>query len=190
LFRKPCSRLKTTRILEVPLHARNGVFPRPEENGLNEDATLAAYDTKEDVNVALIVVGKRSVSKGGAVTLGHLDSDDVDKVEKQADQPNADRLRYDLWESLSVWKQFLWSDGTGVNPLREGVPIPSSAYVEMAYEAIGLDLVPGASERNSAPEHIWNAARWWHQESVCKEEGHDASPFVMSGCFAVRDYGG
>ena len=38
----------------------------------------------------------------------------------------------------------------------------SSSYIEYVYEAIGLDLTPGASSRNSAPEHIWNAALWWH----------------------------
>ncbi len=191
LLRKPRTRMKTTRILEVPLHARNGVFPRPEENGLNENATLNAYeDSDVDVNVALIVVARRIVTTKGRVTLANLDPGEINKVEKHAEEPNSDRLRYDLWESLSVWKQYLWSDGAGINPLREGVPVPSAAYVEMAYEAIGLDLVPGASERNSAPEHIWNAARWWHQESVAKEEGADASPYIMTGCFAVRDYGG
>ena len=31
----------------------------------------------------------------------------------------------------------------------------------MAYEGINLDLTPGASERNSIPEHLWQGALWW-----------------------------
>jgi hypothetical protein len=30
----------------------------------------------------------------------------------------------------------------------------------MANEAVGIDLTPGASERNSSPEHLWNTALW------------------------------
>ena len=63
-----------------------------------------------------------------------------------------------------------------------------SAFVEMAYEAIGLDLVPSASERNSAPEHLWNTAVWWHQSSV-REQFPDDLPFVLTGCYALRDLG-
>jgi hypothetical protein len=35
--------------------------------------------------------------------------------------------------------------------------------VEYCFEEIQLDLAPGASERNSAPEHLWNGARWWNE---------------------------
>ncbi|MEK7203904.1 MAG: hypothetical protein AAB254_00195, partial [candidate division NC10 bacterium] len=78
---------------------------------------------------------------------------------------------------------YLWSQGARPNPLREGVQIFSAAYVEMAFEAINLDLTPGASERNSAPEHIWNAAAWWHEAFA--REGHP-----IGGYYVLRDKGG
>ncbi len=190
LISKPRLRLRSTPIFEVPLHARNGDFPKPAENGLNKSSLGVYNDVDVDANVAIITVAQRTKS-GNKAALKNLESDDLNAVNRAARDPNVDRLRYDLWESLCAWNQYLWSDQEGVNPLREGVPVPSSAYVEMAYEAMGLDLVPGASERNSAPEHIWNAARWWHQEHVKEQEAEDADvPFVMTGCYAIRDAGG
>lgn len=190
LITKPRSRIRTTPILEVPLHLRDDDFPEPGNNGLNKNAKLSTYNKSDlDANVALLTVTKR-VKQNGKVAHENLDAEHLKAVQEAADDPNRDRLRYDLWESLSAWKQYLWSDGAGDNPLRHGVPVPASAYVEMAYEAMGLDLVPGASERNSAPEHIWNAARWWHQEAAKKkEEGGEDVPFVMVGCYAIRDAG-
>lgn len=187
LINKPRRRMRTTQILEVPVHARNGEFPNPAENGLNTCSLGVYNDVKIDANVALITVAQRTKT-GGKSELENLVRADLNAVKRAAQDPNADRLRYDLWESLCAWNQYVWSDQTGVNPLREGVPIPSSAYVEMAYEAMGLDLVPGASERNSAPEHIWNAARWWHQAQAKERQTEDADvPFIMTGCYAIRD---
>jgi hypothetical protein len=65
-------------------------------------------------------------------------------------------------------------------PLREGFPVFSSSFVEYCYEAIGLDLSPGASERNSAPEHLWNAGLWWHE--ALGGLGHP-----IAGCCVLRD---
>ena len=43
------------------------------------------------------------------------------------------------------------------------MPNHSSALVEYCFEEIQLDLTPGANDRNSAPEHLWNGARWWSE---------------------------
>ena len=59
----------------------------------------------------------------------------------------------------------------------------------MAFEAIGLDLVPGASERNSAPEHIWNAAVWWFQQGGIERDDTE-NAFEMQGSYVIRDPGG
>jgi hypothetical protein len=50
-------------------------------------------------------------------------------------------------------------------PADQGVPNHSSAMVEYCFEEIQLDLTPGANDRNSAPEHLWNGARWWSDAS-------------------------
>jgi hypothetical protein len=52
--------------------------------------------------------------------------------------------------------------------------------VEYCFEEIQLDLAPGASERNSAPEHLWNGARWWSTEF-----GEFDRP--ISGRYLLRD---
>jgi hypothetical protein len=133
------------RVREVVLHAVTG-------------ATLAEYDDSEvDANVALLSV--------------EMDRREAAAVAKRAmEQPNLDRNRYDLWQTLGIWQSYFWSGGAAANPLRESYPLFSSSFVEYCFEGIPLDLAPGASDRNSAPEHLWNAAKWWHKELA--EFGH------------------
>lgn len=135
---------------EVALHSRAGHFPEPANNAITP-ATLEHYaDARTDANVALLSV--------------KMDDEEADRVVARAvAQPNLERLRYDLFETLGFWYAFLWTRGTP-NPLEQGVPHHASALVEYCFEAIGVDLTPGASDRNSAPEHLWNGARWWSEE--------------------------
>ena len=155
------------RLREVTLHSRTGAFPDPAYNGVL-DATLGVYnDPRVDANVALL-----------AIPVSERERDEV--VYRAVEDANLDRLRYDLWQALGVWQTYLWSAGGAPNPLREGFPVASSAFVEYCFEGIQLDLAPAASERNSAPEHLWNTAVWWHQEFA--EMGRP-----ISGCFVLRD---
>jgi hypothetical protein len=100
-------------------------------------------------------------------------------VERATVAPNLERLRYDLFETLGFWQAFLWTRGTA-NPLENGVPNHSSSMVEYCFEEIQLDLTPGANDRNSAPEHLWNGARWWSDAF-----GEFDRP--ISGRYAQRD---
>jgi hypothetical protein len=155
-------------IREVTLHPRTGEFPPPETNAV-VDGTLGLYgDARLDANVALIAVSMKP--------------DEVDKVAERAADPNRDRLRFNLWETLGVWQAFIWSAGTRSNPLRDGHPIPSASFVEYCFEAINVDITPGASERNSAPEHVWNAVKWW-------AEAYDSQSRTVHAYFVHRDDG-
>ena len=58
----------------------------------------------------------------------------------------------------------------------------SSSFVEYVYEGINLDLTPGASSRNSAPEHLWNAALWWH-------DAYKSQNRQIAGMCVLRDKG-
>jgi hypothetical protein len=137
-------------IREVALHSRAGHFPEPADNAITP-ATLDHYaDARRDPNVALLAL-ELSDEEAASVT------------ERATTKPNLERLRYDLFESLGFWQAYLWTRGTP-NPLENGVPMAASAMVEYCFEAIRIDLTPAASERNSAPEHLWNSARWWHEE--------------------------
>ncbi len=169
-------------IVGVPLYSRAGAFPDPKNNGV-VTATLDAYaDPKIDANIALL-----SVAKTTEMGPKSLDKKLIRTLRARVNDPNADRLRYELWDSLCAWNRYLWSSGDASNPLRNNIPVPATAFVEMVYEAINLDLVPGASERNSAPEHIWNTSHWWLQHQAT-DEGFD-QPYTTCGCFAIRDPG-
>jgi hypothetical protein len=153
-------------VFEVSLHSRSGRFPEPENNAVTE-GWLGLYGGQTvDANAALIAVG-----------VDHADLEAID--ERAARKFNLDRLRYNLWDTLGVWQAYLWTPGAP-NPLREGFPVFSSAFVEYCFEAIELDLSPGASERNSAPEHLWNAARYWPEAFA--EAGHQ-----IAGACVLRD---
>ena len=130
---------------EVVLHSRAGAFPDPSSNAVLKGRLSLYGDARVDANVAVMSVP--------------LADDEFESVAHRVlRDPNLDRLRYDFWSALGVWQSYFWSAGAAPNPLREGFPVPSSAFVEYCYEAVRLDLSPGASERNSAPEHLWNAA--------------------------------
>ena len=109
-----------------------------------------------------------------------MDADEAKRVTARAtDSPNLERLRYDLFETLGFWQAFLWTRGTP-NPLEQGVPNHSSAMVEYCFEEIQLDLTPGANDRNSAPEHLWNGARWW-------SEAFGEFDRPIAGRYVIRD---
>ncbi len=160
--------LRSLAILEIPLHPRDGLFPKPEQNGINVGRLGNYEDNTLDANVALMAV---SMSDAEAKTL-----------HKRAKSWNYDRVRYNFWDMLGAWQRFLWSQGAARNPLNEGMPIPASSYVEFIFEGLGLGVTPGASARNSAPEHLWNAARWWHK--AFKEQDRK-----VAGRFVARDPG-
>ena len=154
--------------LGVSVHSRTAEFPNPECNGVSSGTLKLYEDSKVDANVGLFAV--------------NMTDEEADRVAYRAAHQNLDRQRYNLWESLGVWQGFLWSFGVRPNPLREGFPIPSASFLEYCYEGIGLDLTPGASERNSAPEHIYNAAKYWHDAFKTQER-------FVTGYYALRDKG-
>lgn len=177
-------------ILEVPLFPRSDRFYHPEDNGLITTSKLGHYaDPNVDANIALLVVQRRTAPEGRAAPkLTQLSDGDVAVLKDRASNPNFDRLRFAFWDWTGVWQSYLWSEGENRNPLRDGIPLPCSSYIEMIYGALGCDLVPGASERNSAPEHLWNAAMWWHLDTD-EMAAQDVNPFVMCGAYALRDEG-
>ena len=144
-----------TPLLECTLSPQSPAMQTPERNGVTV-GRLGDYPETIYPNAALLSF--------------QLSPDEVTAVLTRARDPNLDRLRYDLWELLGVWRAYVWALGTRLNPLQEGQRLFNAAYCEMAYEVVGIDLTPAASERNSSPEHLWNTGLWWWNQY--EETGH------------------
>lgn len=89
-----------------------------------------------------------------------LTDEERERVLAFADKPYMEQLAFDLQSLQSAWFHFLRVGEQSANPLAAGHAVHSAAYVQMAYDAAGIDLAPGAVQRNIAPEHIWAAAMW------------------------------
>ena len=165
---KDRAELANTMVYEVTMHPRSGELPDPNSNGLTIGKLGNYVSPKVTANVALIAV--------------KMTDEEAKKVSEQAVHPNRDRARYNLWNSLCVWQGYYWAQGHRPNPLEEGFPIFSSSYIEYAFEALDLDVTPSASERNSAPDHLYNAAKYWNENMI--DLNHP-----MFGYLLVRDPG-
>jgi hypothetical protein len=124
-----------------------------------------------------------SVPNVAVVAFG-MTEEDIDLVMDRADNPDVDRLRYDLLGLLGGWYAYLTSPATLPNPLTRGEALFSAAYLQLAYEAAGIDLALGSHQRNTSPEHIWQTGKYFHRPYEAL--GH---PVRVYAC--IRDpYGG
>ena len=112
------------RLREVPIYSRTGAFPEPADNAV-ADGVLKDYDSPtRDPNVALLSV--------------RLNEGDANQLSERAIRdPNLDRARYDLWGSLAAWSAYLWAPEDEPNPLRNDVPLFSSAFWRTATRGSG-----------------------------------------------------
>jgi hypothetical protein len=139
--------LPDTVIWECTLEPANVEDLLPERNGVVAETIVRYRDQGSYPNVAVISFP--------------LTDTETDQLLRRAQDPNLDRVRFNLWDLLGRWFPYAWGMESVANPLVEGVRMPAAAYVEMAYEAVGVDLVPGASARNGCPEYFWETALWW-----------------------------
>lgn len=105
-------------------------------------------------------------------------------IRTRALHPEADLMSYDLPELLGTWFHYALGLGKRPNPLVEGVGTPSASFLQLAYDAAGIDLSPGANDRNSAPEHLWQAVRYLHPmfEALTPEGTLAPRPFIGFHC--------
>jgi len=129
-------------------------------------------------------------------------------VMDRANHPEVDQLHYDLPALLGTWFGYLTNRAERRNPLSDGQAQYSAAYVQLGYEAAGIDLAPGAHQRNIAPEHIWQTAKYLYQrlapvssateESTTRSQGgtptsttrRDADQRPVVGWYCVREKAG
>lgn len=82
---------------------------------------------------------------------------------RAASEPNAGRPQFAFYPWLAEWIRFAMLPWTTPNPLLADLPHPGAAFIDYAYTAAGLDLVPSATAPNTAPEHLWATFLHWHE---------------------------
>jgi hypothetical protein len=126
-----------------------------------------------------------SVPNIAVIAVGLTAAERKDVMER-ANHPDVDQLHYDLPALLGSWFGYLSNRAERRNPLSEGQAEYSAAYVQLGYEAAGIDLAPGAHQRNIAPEHIWQTAKFLYQRlaPVAAATGPSTAPAPPTGSTA------
>lgn len=95
-----------------------------------------------------------------------LTKDERKGIREAALHPERTRLEHDLLALTGIWLHYLTNPAEVRNPLTDGLAMHSSAYVQMAYNAAGLDLTPSQLQNVSTPELIWAFAKHLSSQSV------------------------
>ncbi len=151
---------------------RNGVGPR----------RLADY-ARHDYHL----FSPHCVPNIGVIAIG-LTEEERKSILDRADDPDVDQLHYDLSGLLGTWYAYITNTAHQPNPIGAGNGVYCSAYVQLAYDAAGIDLAPGAHLRNTSPEHLWQGARYLHGTfRYTDPKTHKVSPRPVVGWFCIRD---
>ncbi|HVU00354.1 MAG TPA: hypothetical protein VHE30_01330 [Polyangiaceae bacterium] len=164
------------------------------ESTLSQGVGLNHFAFKNGVSVGRLSTFARteydasaeSVVPNVAVLYFALTAEERSAVLERALNPDADQLGYDLCGQLGAWFSYGTSRGAKPNPLAEGVGLASASLVQLAYDAAGIGLAPGAHQRNIAPEHIWQAVKFLHETFFVMEGGKHV-PRLVGGFYCVRD---
>ena len=132
-------------LYEVPLDPPGGFRGMPETNGVQAISVTRYEDPKRFPNVAVLRFPV-----------------DPAEIPRAIDRVRDERGMLDLGALILPWLGFAWGVGLPTNPLLGGNGIPSAAFVEAVFAAVGVELTPGLATRSSCPEAIWLAAKWWH----------------------------
>lgn len=115
-----------------------------------------------------------------AVIVFALNDEEVSKIMERASEPNIDQLRYNFNSLIGTWINYIFHKEIEENPLGAGNALYSSAYCQLAYDAIGIDLSAGLHSRNTSPESIWQSIRVFQNEFTSL--GHP-----MKAYYCIRD---
>jgi hypothetical protein len=152
-----------------------------ERNGVGArriaDYSPARFDptAKHNVpNIAIIAVGLSAAERKAVLD--------------RADDPSVDQLAYDVSSLLGTWYSYITKRAEEPNPLAEGQAVYCSAYTQLAYDAASIDLAPGAHERNTSPEHIWQTAKYLQDLFKSTDAAGKVVPRPVIGWYCVRDH--
>jgi hypothetical protein len=176
-----------TSAVEVSLDPTDITLQVPERNGVTAFRLSRYFDSQRYPNVALAVLGFEPPPGTATLSKGAARSDALAPRERHAAvlaaalNPNRDRERFPLWDTLAPWARYAYAPHTTPNPLLEGIPLPSAALCEYAYEAAAVDLTPGATGNHNCPEVLYATMKHW-AEGLKQTEGVSVRIFSV-----VRD---
>jgi hypothetical protein len=131
-------------VLTVPLDAFPSTAMVAPTNGV-QAIPIADYDDAERFpNIAVIEFAR-----------------DLDPVVQAALRMAGSRAIADFPTMMVPWLSYIWATDSSSNPLRSGIGLPSAVLVETAHASEGVQISPGQATASSAPEAIWQGARWW-----------------------------
>lgn len=137
-----------------------------------------------DYNNATFDIDKPHSVPNVCVIVFEMSAADRDAIVHRAVQPSIDQLRYPLDDSLASWYAHVRHPARHPNPLARGESMFCSAYLQLAYEAAGIDLGLGAQQANLMPEHIWQTAKYFHRP-------YEEQKNAIHAYWCIRDpYGG
>lgn len=149
---------KSAKGLEVAIEPQHGERHAPEENGVTP-FSLARYCNDEAYpNLALAIIrGPATQPEPSPTALDWRET-----VAMAARSANDARPQFVFYQWLADWIRFAMLPYTTANPLLENRPHPGAAFLDYAFAAAGIDLAPGATHPNTAPEHLWSTFLRWH----------------------------
>lgn len=115
-----------------------------------------------------------------AVIVFALNEDEIQKIISHATDPNVDQLKYDFSGLIGTWLSYIFKKQNEENPLGAGNALYCSAYCQLAYDAIGLDLATGSHSRNTSPENIWQSVKKLYSD-------YFNIGFPVAGFYCIRD---
>lgn len=164
------------RFATVPLSPGSDVSAVPGTNGVDLAKLDDFDDPKRYPNVAVIRFARKH-----------------DDVRDHINRVQADRSVIDLPAMMLRWLGFVWGVTGAVNPLTEGIGLPSAAFVETIFAMVGYELTPGLASRSSCPEAIWQAAKWWqefYEKTIAADAGTQENRryegMTPEGYFVIR----
>jgi hypothetical protein len=127
------------------LHLVNGVSPRYLRDYAKPDFNVLAHHCVPNIGVAVFA----------------LNEEEVQSMLRRMTEPEVDALRYDFSGLIGTWLAYIFNREREENPLGAGNAVFCSAYCQLVYDTLSIDLSMGAHARNTSPENIWQSVKWF-----------------------------
>ena len=121
-----------------------------------------------------------------AFAVGMTASERKSVIDRGTD-PEVATMRYDISGLLGTWVSYLRDRESLPNPLSKRNAVYCSAYIQLAFEAAGINLAPSADLHNTAPEHLWQMAKWLKAHLPKVRIGGEVRERPLVGWYCIRD---